>query len=267
MPDREVQYERLRPRQIVEAREACPVAYLPIGTIEWHGPHNPVGLDSIKAHALAVRCARAGGGMVFPALFVGESREEGLMEANSADREQIAAAMGLPPTNFAPGHMRFPPYLQIEHYQRLLLHCLFQVQSLGFKVAVFVPGHFPLIDHARAVCSTYHQARFDNRRARMITWSFTGYELVRDEMPDAGDHAGFWETSLMLELVPELVDLSQLPSDPQERPVGVITSRPVREASAEFGKRAVDLIVERATAQVAARLRNPQLYYEHGLRL
>lgn len=36
MPD-SVQYERLRPAQIVSEREACPVAYLPIGTLEWHG--------------------------------------------------------------------------------------------------------------------------------------------------------------------------------------------------------------------------------------
>jgi hypothetical protein len=29
-----VRYERLRPGQIVARRSACPVAYLPIGTIE-----------------------------------------------------------------------------------------------------------------------------------------------------------------------------------------------------------------------------------------
>ena len=49
----EVRYERLRPAQIVARREACPVAYLPIGTIEWHGEHNPVGLDTLKIHRLA----------------------------------------------------------------------------------------------------------------------------------------------------------------------------------------------------------------------
>ena len=24
-------------------RDACPVAYVPVGTIEWHGEHNPLG--------------------------------------------------------------------------------------------------------------------------------------------------------------------------------------------------------------------------------
>lgn len=263
----EVQYERMRPRQIVAAREACPVAYLPLGTLEWHGPQNPVGTDAIKAHALAVRCAQAGGGLVFPPVWYGESREEGLMEATGAEREDIAAGMGLPPSNFAPGYMRFSPHEQVQSYGRLLLHCLFQIQSLGFKVAVFVAGHYPLIDHARAACSLFHQARFNNRRARMITWAFSGYELVRDEFPDAGDHAGYWETSLMLALAPGLSDLDELPADPQTRPIGVITSEPVRDSSAEFGERAVALIVERATKRVLDRLNNPQAYYEHGLRL
>lgn len=262
----EVQYDRMRPRQIVAAREACPVAYLPIGTIEWHGPQNPVGLDTLKAHALAVRCAQAGGGLVFPPVWYGESREEGLMEANGAEREQIAEQMRLPLANFAPGYMRFSPQEQYENYLRLLQHCLYQVQSLGFKVAVFVAGHYPLIDHARAACCLYHQARWDNRRARMITWAFTGYELVRDELPDAGDHAGFWETSLALALTPGLTDLDELPADPLIRPVGVITSEPVRHSTAAYGEKAVALIVERVTRQVAERLRNPKAYYEHGVR-
>ena len=89
---------------------------------------------------MAILCARKGGGLVFPPLWYGESREEGLMEANGAEREGIWAAMNLPASNFAPGYMRFPPHEQIENYVRLLMHCLFQVQSLGFKVLVIAAG-------------------------------------------------------------------------------------------------------------------------------
>ncbi len=262
----EVRYELMRPREIVAAREAAPVAYLPIGTIEWHGRHNPVGLDTVKAHALAVRCAEAGGGLVFPALYYGESREEALMEANAPDREQIAAEMGLPPENFAPGHMRFTPQQQNENYQHLLLHCLYELQSLGFKVLVFLAGHYPLLDHARAACILYHQARWDNRRARAITWTFSGYEIVRDVFPTAGDHAGYWESSLSLALTPGVTDLSRLPADRSAKLVGVASVEPVQDASAEFGEKAVRLIVERATAQVKDRLENPEAYRGHGWR-
>ena len=60
-----VRYERLRPSQIVDRRQACPVAYLPVGTIEWHGEHNPVGLDTLKMHALLIRCAEELGGLMY----------------------------------------------------------------------------------------------------------------------------------------------------------------------------------------------------------
>jgi len=263
---REVRYERMRPGAIVAAREACPVAYLPIGTIEWHGRHNPVGCDTLTAHGLALRCAQTGGGLVFPPLWYGESREEGLMEANAADRVRIAAEMKLPPENFDPGYMRFSPQQQNENYQRLLLHSLYQLQSLGFEVLVLVAGHYPLLDHARAACALFHQARWNNRRAKAITWVFTCYELVQDLFPDAGDHAGAWETSLLLTLEPDLVDLSELPADRSARLVGVITAQPVQNASVEFGEKAVALIVERVLERVNDRLANPQAYRGHGWR-
>jgi creatinine amidohydrolase len=71
---KEVRYHMLRPAQIVERRPACPVAYIPIGTIEWHGVHNPLGSDTLQAEGLAVLCAQKEGGLVFPPLYYGESR-------------------------------------------------------------------------------------------------------------------------------------------------------------------------------------------------
>ncbi|MCX7864992.1 MAG: MFS transporter, partial [Novosphingobium sp.] len=39
--------------------------------------------------------------------------------------------------------------------------------------------------------------------SRAKALAVTGYELVRDEIPDAGDHAAKWETSLLMALHPE----------------------------------------------------------------
>lgn len=258
----EVRYERLRPKQIIARREACPVGYLPLGTLEWHGLHNPVGLDALKAHALAVRCAEAGGGLVFPPLWYGESRELALMEANPLHRDGIADGMALPRDNFTPGYMRRTPQEQYDNYLKLLLHMLFQAESLGMQVIVLVAGHYPLIDHARAAIGIFQQWK-----PRGIAWAFTGYELVRDRYPLAGDHAGFWETSLLLALDPDGVELSELPSDPATPLVGVGTRRPVQEATAEYGEVAVQAIVARVLAQVQDRLDNPSAYRGHGARL
>jgi hypothetical protein len=85
-----VRYEEMLPHEIAEARTRRPVAYLPIGTLEWHGEHLCVGNDAVKAQALAVRLAEEGGGLAFPALFWGENRESNLMESDHDPEGKIA---------------------------------------------------------------------------------------------------------------------------------------------------------------------------------
>jgi len=41
------------------------------GTIEWHGVHNVLGVDAIKAHALCLRAAQKGGAWSAPPVFGG----------------------------------------------------------------------------------------------------------------------------------------------------------------------------------------------------
>jgi creatinine amidohydrolase len=264
---REVRYERLRPTQIREAREAFSALYIPIGTIEWHGLHNPVGLDTLKAHALAVRCAEAGGGLVFPPLWFGENRDEALIDSNPNSRDGVCEVLGIPPENLAPGYMRRSPHEQNIAYLQLLVHILNQGQSLGFNVLVLVAGHYPLIDHARAAASVFQQQRWDGARNRAIPWVFTGYELVKDQFPQAGDHAAWWETSLLMALEDEsIVELSTLPDDPKTPLLGVGGARPPQDATKAEGERAVKLIVERVVAQVRARVENPGRYSGHGVK-
>jgi creatinine amidohydrolase len=265
MTPAEVRYERLRPVQIVERRIACPVAYLPIGTIEWHGPHNPVGLDTLKMHALLIHCAREIGGLVFPPLYYGECREQALMEANAADRDRIAEEMGLTPDHFAPGHMYQAVSDQNTNYHHLLLHMLHEVRSLGFTVCVIGAGHYPLLDHARAAVAVFHQAQRSQAGQRMLAWAMTGYELLRGEgsFSPCGDHAGKWETSLLMYLDPGMQDLSLLPEDRRVAPVGT-SNNGVQDANAEFGQQATEAIVEKVRARVTDLVSQPQHYSGHG---
>ena len=39
---RKVLYEELLPEELVQRIQEMPVAYLPLGTLEWHGPHMPL---------------------------------------------------------------------------------------------------------------------------------------------------------------------------------------------------------------------------------
>ena len=66
MTPREVRWERMFPDELERAFAQCPVAYFPYGLCEPHGPHNAVGLDALKAHAICCAAAREHGGIVAP---------------------------------------------------------------------------------------------------------------------------------------------------------------------------------------------------------
>ncbi len=138
-----------------------------------------------------------------------------------------------------------------SHVARLLVHCLDEMASFGFEVLVIAAGHYPLLSVARAACQFFYADR------GQIAWAFTGYELVRDRFPKAGDHAGPWETSLMLALRPDLVDM-----DKAEGPSAIpdLYDRVKKESSVEYGQKALALLTERVSEvnqRCLAALKNP----------
>ena len=72
---REVRLQWLRPDEVVAERERVPIVYLPIGPLEWHGPHLPLGTDPLQAEHTAIGLAEKIGGVVHPTLFIGTERE------------------------------------------------------------------------------------------------------------------------------------------------------------------------------------------------
>jgi len=260
--DEEVRYHMLRPAQVLERRRSCPVAYVPLGNLEWHGVHNPYGTDTLQAEAMAIMCARRGGGIAFPPLYYGESRLEALMEANASDRDDIARNMGLDPGNFKSGRQAFTATEQALNYQRLLLHILVEVETLGFELGVLVAGHYPLIDHARSAALLFNKREY-SRRSGMLAWAFVDYLMVRHLYDCAGDHAGGWETSHMLAIHPQTVDLSMLP----ERGKGLVGAggkMDPRDARAEFGLETMVAAADLAIKEVRHRLDHRELYTGHG---
>ncbi len=259
----EVRYHMLRPEQVLKRRKKQPVVYIPIGTLEWHGPHNPFGADTLQAEGLAIKCAQKGGGMVFPPLYYGENRLEALMEANSADREKIAAEMGLDSRNFEPESFLFSATEQTLNYNKLLLHILCEAETLGFELGVIVAGHYPLIDHARAAVALFNQRHCQRKKTTyMLSWAAVDYLLVKDQYPQAGDHGGGWETSHLMSLHPETVDLKKLPASP-DKFIGHSNNN-VHDSSAEFGNEIFDKAAEVIIKQVNDRLENKPYYHQHG---
>ncbi len=260
----EVRFQYLRPAQITKRRKECSVAYIPLGTLKWHGLHNPMGTDGLQAEEIAIRCAQRGG-IAFPTVYWGESRAVSLLETNPEYGAGVAERLGVDADSFSVKNQPFTAYQQIINYQNLLTHILCEVASYGFDMAVFVVGHYPLIDHARAAVISYNQWRFDEGR-HMLAWAFADFLLLKknNSYEHPGDHAGRWETSHMLASCPETVELELTRQDLQ---YGIMGNEDPADSTAEFGNEIYEKAVEAAVDEVRARMRQPEEFKGHGMPL
>jgi creatinine amidohydrolase len=252
-----VEYHRLRPRQLVARRRALPVAYLGLGILEWHGLHNPLGLDGLKAHGVACYLAERLGGVALPPLYWGDNRAE-ICERHLDPTVQtpplesfdhaavICAHMALSKDAFAADAARSHLEGGWRLWEELMVHILFQAQTLGFQLIVPIPGHYPLRGPLLHAIATYQER------------AGTSQIFVLDDAlyaPDgsAGDHAAAFETSLLLALAPDLVDLAELDPDLAQRNIGVVLGAdPRTAASAAFGHQILARFEDLAREQIRA---------------
>ena len=251
-----VEYHRLRPRQVVARRRQLPVAYLGLGILEWHGLHNPLGLDGVKAHGVACHLARRIGGIALPPLYWGDNRGEicerhldpALWETPIDPLDHAAAIMEhmeLTKAAFAADAERSQRHGGWELWQRLMLHILFQTETLGFRLIVAIPGHYPLFGPLQQAIDRYYQ---EGGACRVFALTDGLYSAEGN----AGDHAAAFETSLLMALEPELVDLSELDPDLTQPNVGVaLGPDPRTHASAEYGRRILARFEELTREQIA----------------
>lgn len=215
-----VRYEELLPHEIATRMQEAPIAWVPFGTLEWHGLHLALGNDAVKAHELMMRCASEYGGV------------------------------SVPPTYWAIGGMPHPFTCRIdpELVSRLFLEIFRQLDHVGFRVIVAVTGHYGLEQYLELKKAAH---RF-MLSSSAVAYALPEYEVTFD-IGYAGDHAGKWETSILWALRPELVDLSQQPKDPSIKLEGVGGEDPREHASRELGEKAVEAIVGRL-GEAATRL-------------
>jgi creatinine amidohydrolase len=71
----QLEYVRMRPGQIREAITNGLALLMPIGVLEYHGQHNPIGLDALLAEGIAKRVAKEVPCVLAPTQFYGYSGE------------------------------------------------------------------------------------------------------------------------------------------------------------------------------------------------
>jgi len=184
--EREVRLERMRPAEVEAAKRERAAIYVPFGSIEWHGHHNPVGLDAIKAHEVLVGLALRVGGVVYPPVFFGAGG----------------------------GHTEWPVTYMVdaEPMRRIVTQLLQGFERDGWEKVILLSGHYPNHpEYQKKAVEEYGKAG-----GGMIVLS-----LIEDSIPGGrGDHASKYETSFMLYLHPETVDREALKVDPGEEVTG-----------------------------------------------
>ena len=237
-----VLYAELTPQEFREKIAACPIAYLPLGTLEWHGEHLPLGADGIQSQGFFVKLAEKVGGIVLPMLFMGpdgrtetENGELYGMDPWTGEREVGKKIR-------EPGQLAGSAYWLSDEDFVNLIDCIFkQLKRAGFKV-VLAHGHGP---------STGQVAKHEKlwlEKYGLTVLNCWGSEWDAEGMGIQVDHAAMNETSLVWALRPELVQMDRLSSDtsdPEQYPVAIGGKDPRIHASEEKGKKIIEMNLER----------------------
>jgi len=237
-------YQECRPDELAAVVRDAPVLFGPLGLIEHHGWHLPLGLDGIKAERICERIGRRTGGVLLPTMWWGSGG----------------------------GHGDFPwtLYQPEEAGEAILARTLAKSVQFGFRVFVLLAGHYPWQQILNRQVPPLQRQHPES----LFLW---GTEMdIGQEVRLPGDHAAREETSYGLSLLPEFVDMDALrpgrrPAWPGGRAPDIARRYPdlhldpadplfaqlgedARTASAERGEAAIGRLVDHLAEQIDAHL-------------
>jgi creatinine amidohydrolase len=237
MTTQRVLYEELTPTEFRERIAEAPVAYLPLGTIEWHGEHLPLGSDGLQSKGFFEILAREAGGIVYPMLFIGPDRKR-VMDGKEYYGMDYSVKEESSPAYYPVQKLDGSSYwIADEDFLVLMEAILKQVKRAGFRVLV-AHGHGPSTNFV-----IEHTGEWEAKFGLKILHCW-GY-MDEEGMGIMVDHAAMNETSLVMALRPELVHMEYLPADTAQWPVGVSGKDPRTMANPEKGSEIVALQKER----------------------
>lgn len=231
-----VLYTELTPQEFRDRLAAAPIAYLPLGTLEWHGEHLPLGADGLQSQGFFQYLAREIGGIVLPMLFLGPDRMQDQdghelygMDICHAPEDKRYENQQLPGSAY---------WVSKETFKIILEAILKQLQRAEFRIVVG-HGHGPSTSFFRD-----HAEEWKDKFGLecLVCW---GSEYDREGLGIQVDHAAMNETSLVMALRPELVQMDRLPPDLNDWPLAVGGKDPRVHASPEVGQKAISLQMQR----------------------
>lgn len=235
-------YEQARPDQLAALVARDPIAFWPLGLLEHHGWHLPLGLDGIKAERICARIASQTGGVLLPTMWWGAGGGHGGFLWTFYQPEDAAEA--------------------------ILARTVERLIAFGFRVIVLFAGHYPW----QGVLNRHLPALAEQHPETLFLWG-TEMDIGAEAVRLPGDHAAREETSYALYLHPEFVDMGALTpgrdeaawpggeAPPMEKDVPGLCLDPsspcfaqygidARTASRERGEKAVTRLIEHLTDRI-----------------
>jgi creatinine amidohydrolase len=222
------------------------VVLLPVGALEQHGPHLPLGTDAILATEMARRAAERLDGVVAPALTYGYKSQPRTGGGNhfcgttSLDGGTLSATVRDLIREFARHGARRIAVIDGHYENQMFL-------TEGIDLAIR-DARAAGPEGLRVLKMRYCETIRPETLGRIFPHGFPGLDL---------EHAGVLETALMLHLFPDRVDMGQVPNDPPAAPppydvyppdtswippTGVLS--PAKNATAEIGRLLTEECVE-----------------------
>ncbi len=195
-PNLPAKWEELTAPNFVKAvSQSGKVCIIPMGIIEKHGPHLPLGTDLIDVRAQVLNAVKEEYAVVFPEYYAGQINEA---------RHQ-------------PGVIAYSPDL----VWKMLQETCNEISRNGFEKIIFVNGHGGNNDLVKYFCMSQLSEKRNyaiylfapktdpNEHAKVE-------DLMKKLPPSTGEHAGAIETSYMLAVRPDLVKLDKASSQSGE---------------------------------------------------
>jgi creatinine amidohydrolase len=182
--------------------DAGATVLLPLGSTEQHGPHMSLNVDVVLPTGVCERVAREIGGLVAPTIPYGYKSQP-----RSGGGEAFPGTVSLDANTFS---------LVVRDVIRGLGHD-------GVRRLVLVNGHFenawPAVEGLDLALRELRRDGITGMQVmRLEYWDFVRKETLDRLFPEGFpgtelEHASLLETSMMLVLRPDLVDMSLVPSD------------------------------------------------------
>ncbi len=239
----------VNPQEYEKVMRRAPAVIVPIGAMEWHDAHLPIGFDFLKVEALCQLIADSVGCFVTPPIAFGYPfhhardpvRSVGTFCPDFDALSNYVLALG---KMFVDKGFRVIYFLS-GHYERSQIYMLKLItrrienyaEERGWKVKAFAHQE-PDYTIRKGISQN---AREDYARKDL------GPEYMN------GDHAGFYETSLAMHLLPQLVREDKI--DPQYN-----NAERGGRPSGEWGEKWTTMIIEKARQEIQAGLRGEELF-------